>query len=69
MKFRRPEIFQTTKSVRSNSLSMKFSKFTPSGCKAIEIIKFRFVAKTQFLCLSHTSSLYMINNLEDIVVF
>ena len=29
---------------------MKYQKFTPSGCKNIEIRKFDLVAKTQFLC-------------------
>ena len=41
------------KSVRSNSLSMKYQKFTPSDCKDIEIRKFEFVAKTQLLSLKH----------------
>ena len=46
---RRPLIFQTMNSVKSNSLSLKYRRFTPSGCKDIEIRKFEFVAKTQFL--------------------
>ena len=35
--------------VRSNNLSLKYHKFTSSGCKDIGIRKFEFVAKTQFL--------------------
>ena len=45
----RTEICQTTNSVGSNNLSLKF---TPSGCKDIEITKFKFVVKTQFLLSS-----------------
>ena len=45
----RPLIFQTINSVRSNSLSLKYQRFTPSGCKDIEVRKCDFVAKTQFL--------------------
>ena len=45
----RPFIFQTINSVRSNSLSLKYQRFTPSGCEAIGVRKFEFVAKTQFL--------------------
>ena len=44
---RKPLIFQTMISVRSNNLSSKYQRFTPSGCK--EIRSFEFVAKTQFL--------------------
>ena len=47
----RPLIFQTINSVRSNSLSLKYQRFTPSGCEVIAVRKFEFVAKTQFLCL------------------
>ncbi len=36
-------------SVRSNNQSMKYQVFTPSGLQDIGIIKFEFVAKTQFL--------------------
>jgi len=36
-------------SVRSNNLSLKYQVFTPSGLQDIGIIKFEFVAKTQFL--------------------
>ena len=35
---------------RSYNLSLKYQRFTPSGCKGIGIRKFRFVAITQFLC-------------------
>ena len=34
-------------SVRSTSPSLKYQRFTKSGCKDVEIIKFEFVAKTQ----------------------
>ena len=36
-------------SVRSNNLSCNYQSFTPSNCKEIEIRKFEFVVKTQFL--------------------
>ena len=35
-------------SVRSNSLSLKYQRVTSSGSKDIGLIKFKFVAKTQF---------------------
>ena len=34
-------------SVRSNNLSLKYQRVTPSGCKDIGIRKFEFVVKTQ----------------------
>ena len=37
-------------SVRSNNLSLKNQRFTPSDCKDIGIRTFEFVAKTQFIC-------------------
>ena len=45
----RPLIFQTLNSVRLNSLSLKYKRFTPSSCKDRVISKFELVAKTQFL--------------------
>ena len=45
----RPLIFQTINSLRSNSLSLKYQRFTPSGCKDIGVRKCKFVAKPQFL--------------------
>ena len=36
-------------SVRSNSLKLKYQRFTRSGCKDILIRKFKFLEKTQFL--------------------
>ena len=33
------------------NLNLKYQKFTPSGCKGIGILKFEFVAKTQYLYL------------------
>ena len=35
--------------VRSDDLSLKYQRFTFSGCKDIDIRKFEFLAKTQFL--------------------
>ena len=45
----RTEIYQTMNPDTSNNLSLKYQRFTPSGCKDIGIKKFEFVAKTQFL--------------------
>ena len=39
----------TMNTVRSNNLSLKNQRSTPSGFKDIGIRKFEFVAKTQFL--------------------
>ena len=41
-------IFQTINYVRSDTLSLKYQRCTPSGCKDVEIRTFEFVAKTQF---------------------
>ena len=46
---RTPQIFQTMNSVQSNILNLKYLMFTSSGCKDMGIIKFEFVAKTQFI--------------------
>ena len=54
-------------SVRSNNLSLKYQMFTLSGCKAIGIIKFEFVAKTQFLSVSIQRFLPLIFQLRDIL--
>ena len=35
--------------VRLNNVSLKYKRFTSSGCKDIRITKIEFVAKTQFL--------------------
>ena len=45
----RPFISQTVNYVGPNNLSLKYKRFTPSGYKDIEIRKFEFVTKTQFL--------------------
>ena len=53
---RRPLIFQTMNHVRPNNISLKHQRFTPLGCKDVEIRKFEFVVKTHFLLrefLSH----------------
>ena len=42
-------VIDTMNSVRSNNVSLKYQRPTPSGCKDIGIRKFEFVAKTQFL--------------------
>ena len=34
---------------KSNNVSLKYLKVSPSGCKDIEIIKLKCGAKTQFL--------------------
>ena len=39
--------------VRSDDLSLKYQRCTSSGCKDIDIRKFEFVAKTQFLYELH----------------
>ena len=41
---RRPQIFQTINSVRSNNVSLKYQRPTTSGCKDIGIRKFEFVS-------------------------
>ena len=38
-------------SYESNSRSLKYQKFPPSGCKDIAIREFEFAVQTQFLCL------------------
>ena len=44
-------------SFRSNNLSLKYKRFTPSDCNDIGTRKFNFVAKTQFLLkLAHESN-------------
>ena len=48
MKYRR-QLIQTTNYLRSNSQSLKYEKFTPSGCKNIRSSKFEFVARTKLL--------------------
>ena len=35
--------------IRSNNVSLKYQRFTSSGCKDIGFTKTEFVAKTQFL--------------------
>ena len=46
---RRPQIFQTMNSVRSNNISLKYKRFTTLDSKAKGIKKSEFVTKTQFL--------------------
>ena len=47
-------------SVISNSLSLKYQKFTESGCKDIEIRNFEFVTKAQFLWKNYVLMFTMI---------
>ena len=47
----RPHVFQNKYTVRSNNLSLKYQRFTPSGSKDMGIKKFKFVTKNQFLCM------------------
>ena len=42
--FHIPLIFQTINSGRSNSLSLKYQRFTPLGYKDLGVRKFKFVA-------------------------
>ena len=44
-------IFLIPTSLYVVDLSLKYNKFTPSGCKDIETIKLEFEAKTQFFWL------------------
>ena len=43
----KPLIIETLKSVRKIVVSLKYKRFTPSGCKDIGIRKFKFVADTR----------------------
>ena len=45
IQYRRPFIFQTMNYIGPINLSLKYQRFTPSGCKDIEIRKFEFVTK------------------------
>ena len=58
---RRPQLFQTFNSVRSNTLNLKSIRFTSSVRKYIRIRKFELVAKNQFL--------RVINNISSVVVY
>jgi len=51
-------------SVKSNKLSWKYKRFTPSGCKDIEIIKSEFAVKTHFLY--NATSLYRDSMIETV---
>ena len=44
----RPLIFQTLNFVRTKSLSLKYQRFMPLGCKDLWIRKLKFVRKTLF---------------------
>ena len=51
-RFPRPLIFQTINSVRTNSLSLKYQRFTTVGCLDVGVRKYEFVAK-QFDKINH----------------
>ena len=42
---RRSNTFQTMNSIRSNNITLKYQRFTPSGRKEVGIRKFEFVAR------------------------
>ena len=48
---RRPKIFQTMNSGRSNNQSLKYQRLRPSSYQDLGIRKFELVTKTQFHCL------------------
>ena len=52
---------------RSNKLSLKYQRFTLSGCRDIGIRKFEFVAKTQFLCSTPTSHNPSLGSCNDVL--
>ena len=56
-------------SVRSKSLSLKYHRFTASGCKDIEIRKFEFVAKTQFLWIKSNKVHKVLKSKTEIIIF
>ena len=51
---RKPLIFKTMTSVRSNNISLKYQRFMTLGFKDIGIRRSEFVAKNQLLYLSLT---------------
>jgi len=65
-RFPRPLIFQNINSGRSKSLSLKYQRFTPSGCKDIGVRKCKFVAKTQFLSENENTKIFDGFESEDI---
>ena len=65
---RRPLMFQTMKAVRSNNVSLKYQRFTSSGCKDIRIPNIEFVAKTQFLLHACTEFLRIYTNTWIIII-
>ena len=56
-------------SVRANSLSLKYHRFTASGCKDIEIRKFEFVAKTQFLWIKSNKVHKVLKSKTETIIF
>jgi len=49
-------------------LSLKYQKFTPSGSKVIEIGKFEFLAKNQFLIKIKCQNSLQISNCPDLIM-
>ena len=45
--------------VRLSNASLKYQRFTPSGCRNIGIRQFEFVAKTQFLYMVNIDSFFL----------
>ena len=60
---RRPLIFQTMNSAKSNNLSLKYKRFTLSDCKDIGIGIFETVAKTQFFCCQLESNVHFLKQI------
>ena len=52
-----------------NSLSLKYHRFTASGCKDIEIGKFELVAKTQFLWIKSNKVHKVLKSKTEITIF
>ena len=67
-RFPRPLIFQTINSVRLNSLSLKYQRFTPSRCLDIGVRKCEFVAKTQFLYRIYLTFFILIKLLFNLIL-
>ena len=60
-KYRRPLIFQTMNSVRSNNLTLKYQKFTPLGCKDRRINTFTVHASVKS---AHYCTMYIVHTYE-----
>ena len=56
-------------SVRSNNISLKYRRPTPTGCKDIGVRKFKFVTKTQFLCTQKKEEKFCCLFLVNLVMY